>query len=133
VVSFCILILSSCCKIYLIRIYLRTWSLRSIISVFLDQRTREKVILCSLKTDEHVPQEVFKIVSQQNIPACCGGSDHSQLINVIATLRDESGARGRSGSGVGGGGPVAVSNGNAGGSSPSKKSSYRQDRNSASA
>lgn len=62
---------------------------RSLIAVFLDQRTREKVILCSLKGDEHAPEEVFKYVSQQNIPSCCGGTDHSQLINVMATLRND--------------------------------------------
>ena len=62
---------------------------RSLIAVFLDQRTREKVVLCSLKGDEHAPEEVFKYVSQQNIPSCCGGTDHSQLINVMATLRHD--------------------------------------------
>ena len=57
-----------------------------LIAVFLDQRTREKVILCSSKADERIPLEVFSYVSPHNIPVDCGGKDKSPLPSLLNTV-----------------------------------------------
>jgi hypothetical protein len=59
----------------------------SLISVFLDQRTRDKVILVSAKGDEHMPAEVANYVSLYDIPAAVGGKDRKNPIpNMTNTL-----------------------------------------------
>ena len=64
--------------------------IRSLIAVFLDQRTRDKVILCSAKGDEKTPREIFKYVAEINVPVCCGGKNKSAIVDIAETLKSKS-------------------------------------------
>ena len=59
----------------------------SLISMFLDPRTKDKVILVAAKGDERLPAEVSNYVSLHDIPAAVGGKDKkSPLPNMRSTL-----------------------------------------------
>ena len=59
----------------------------SLISMFLDPRTKDKVILVAAKEDERLPSEVSNYVSPYDIPAAVGGKDRkSPLPNMRNTL-----------------------------------------------
>ena len=57
--------------------------------MFLDPRTKDKVILVAAKGDERLPAEVSNYVSPHDIPAAVGGKDKkSPLPNMRSTLAE---------------------------------------------
>ena len=55
--------------------------------MFLDPRTKDKVILVAAKGDERLPAEVSNYVSPHDIPVAVGGKDKkSPLPNMRSTL-----------------------------------------------
>jgi hypothetical protein len=60
----------------------------SMVSVFLDKRTQEKVVLLSGGQGIHdpPPKELFDYVDAREIPVCCGGTDKSAIVDMAASL-----------------------------------------------
>lgn len=60
----------------------------SMVCVFLDKRTADKVVLLSgdVSAKAGPPKELFDFVDAREIPTCCGGVDNRPLVDMTATL-----------------------------------------------
>eukprot|EP01035_Chromulina_nebulosa_P019936 gene19936-25899_t len=59
----------------------------SLVRVFVDKRTQEKVLLIS-HSGKGLPKEITDIVDPSEIPECCGGTDTRPIIDLETTLAD---------------------------------------------
>ena len=60
----------------------------SMVGVFLDKRTADKVVLLSgdVSSSAPPPKELFDYVDAREIPTCCGGVDERPIIDMTSTL-----------------------------------------------
>ncbi len=60
----------------------------SMVGVFLDKRTAEKVVLLSgdSSSASPPPKELFDYVDPREVPVCCGGTDKRALPDILSTL-----------------------------------------------
>lgn len=60
----------------------------SMVKVFVDKRTQDKVILLSGDMDAGAPapKELFEYVDPNEVPKSCGGTDTRQLFDLLSTI-----------------------------------------------
>ena len=61
----------------------------SVVSMFVDKRTQEKVVLLSgdITGQAPPPKELFDYVDPREIPTICGGVDKRPIVNIMDTLK----------------------------------------------
>ena len=64
----------------------------SVLRMFLDRRTQEKVRLLPAESSEQglrLPEEVFEVIDRDEIPQCCGGGSARPVEHLVDSLADE--------------------------------------------
>lgn len=60
----------------------------SVVKVFVDKRTQDKVLLVSQQSGKGLPSEIESIMDPAEIPECCGGLDSRPVLDLESTLKD---------------------------------------------
>jgi hypothetical protein len=59
----------------------------SCVKMFVDKRSQEKVLLLA-SGDKGVPLEVQEFIEVGEMPVCCGGTNDTPVIDLVATFEE---------------------------------------------
>ncbi len=58
----------------------------SVLKMFVDKRTQDKVLFLSKGYTDKLPNEVTEFIAIDQIPKCCGGTNDSEILDIARTL-----------------------------------------------